>query len=346
MRLLADNAEAKEPVTRSVSEPMKDLLDSAGSAVIALDLGGRITYVNPAGERLLGYRRAELVGAVRVDELLASGEGSRMVSEIQSAARLEGLPQAQGSRGSSFAESVRALPPSQAPSFDTLMRRKDGAVIPVRLNLSALRNKSGESIGLVAMVLDLSQLVRKEPSAKGESPERYRDVFENSSEMVATLDLSGKFQYVNPAWKRCFGLEQAAPGEREFFEESFSQDSRAEAAALLRRVLEGETVDRAPMRNEAVDGHMQELELSLHQRRRAGKPVAVQVLIRDVTQQKQREHRLALQLLVSQIVGENVSSDTAAMRVLEALCVSQGWDVAVKWEVNTAEQQLEFSTAW
>lgn len=346
MRLLADNAEAKEPVARSASEPMKDLLDSAGSAVIALDLGGRITYINPAGERLLGYRRTELVGAVRVDELLASGEGSRMVAEIQSATRLEGLPQAQGSRGSSFAESVRALPPSQAPSFDTLMRRKDGAVIAVRLNLSALRNKNGESTGLVAMALDLSQLVRKDQSAKGESPERYRDVFENSSEMVATLDLSGKFQYVNPAWKRCFGLEGAAPGQREFFEESFSPDSRAEAAALLRRVLEGETIDRAPMRNEAVDGHMQELELSLHQRRRAGKPVAVQVLIRDVTQQKQREHRLALQLLVSQIVGENVSSDTAAMRVLEALCVSQGWDVAVKWEVNTAEQQLEFSTAW
>ena len=68
--------------------------------------------------------------------------------------------------------------------------------------------------------------------------------------------------------------------------------------------------------------------------------MAVQCLIRDVTQQKQREHRLGLQLLVTQIVGENVSSEMAAMRVLEALCVSQGWDVAIKWEINPEENQL------
>ena len=136
------------------------------------------------------------------------------------------------------------------------------------------------------------------------------------------------------------------PASASSLSEAFGRDGRAEAAALLRRVLDGETIDRAPMRNETADGQLQELELSLHQRRRAGKPMAVQCLVRDVTQQKQREHRLALQLLVTQIVGENVSSEMAAMRVLEALCVSQGWDVAVKWEVNTEENRLEFSTAW
>jgi len=55
---------------------------------------------------------------------------------------------------------------------------------------------------------------------------------------------------------------------------------------------------------------------------------------------------LALQLVVSQIVGENVSAEVATKRVLEALCISQGWDVAVKWDVNPEENRLEFSTAW
>jgi len=49
----------------------------------------------------------------------------------------------------------------------------------------------------------------------------------------------------------------------------------------------------------------------------------VRCLLRDVTQQKQREHRLALQLIVSQIVGEHISAEVAATRILEALCVSQ-----------------------
>jgi len=60
----------------------------------------------------------------------------------------------------------------------------------------------------------------------------------------------------------------------------------------------------------------------------------------------QRERRVALQRVVSEIVGENTSPEVAAMRILEALCVSQGWDVALKWEVNTEENQLEFCSGW
>ncbi|MGA7341210.1 MAG: ATP-binding protein [Terracidiphilus sp.] len=60
----------------------------------------------------------------------------------------------------------------------------------------------------------------------------------------------------------------------------------------------------------------------------------------------QRERRVALQLVMSEIVGENTSPEIAAMRILEALCVSQGWDVAMRWELNTEENRLEFCSAW
>jgi PAS domain S-box-containing protein len=60
----------------------------------------------------------------------------------------------------------------------------------------------------------------------------------------------------------------------------------------------------------------------------------------------QRERRVALQRVVSEIVGENASPEVAAMRILEALCVSQGWDVALKWEVNAEENRLEFASGW
>src|SRR5277367_28479 len=60
----------------------------------------------------------------------------------------------------------------------------------------------------------------------------------------------------------------------------------------------------------------------------------------------QREHRVALQLVVSEIVGESSTPEVAAMRVLEALCVSQGWDAALRWEVNEEGNRLEFCSAW
>ena len=34
------------------------------------------------------------------------------------------------------------------------------------------------------------------------------------------------------------------------------------------------------------------------------------------------------------------------MRILEALCVSQGWDLAIKWAVDAKRNRLEFATAW
>ena len=34
------------------------------------------------------------------------------------------------------------------------------------------------------------------------------------------------------------------------------------------------------------------------------------------------------------------------MRILEALCVSQGWDLAIQWDVDSKKNRLEFSTAW
>jgi PAS domain S-box-containing protein len=345
MRLLADHAAEREAAGRYGGNPLKDLLDSAGPIILSIDLDGRITYVNPPGERLLGYRSAELIGEHRAFELLAPGEGVRLVAEMQRICGVEGPPPSTPeSRLESYASMLRAMPPSQVPSFETQLRRKDETDFPVRLHVAALRNQEGELIGLVATALDLTTVVRRD-QWKREARERYRDVFENSTEMIATLDMTGRFLYVNPSWKRSF-TSSAGQSDAEFFEQAFNADSRADAAALMRRVLEGETIDRAPLRNETADGHLQELEVSLHQRRRAGKAMAIQCMIRDVTQQKQREHRLTLQLLVTQIVGENVSSDMAAKRVLEALCVSQGWDVAVKWDINRDENRLEFSTAW
>ncbi len=60
----------------------------------------------------------------------------------------------------------------------------------------------------------------------------------------------------------------------------------------------------------------------------------------------QRDRRVALQLVMSEIVGENRSPEIASERILEALCLSQGWDAALRWEVNLDKNQLEFCSGW
>ncbi len=340
--LRAGSVPGEEPI----GEGLRQLLDSAGPGVVALDLAGRLIYCNPAAERMLGYRAIELAEQWETIEILAPGEAERLVAEMQKLCRVVRPPAiTRDERRAAYMECVRSLSPSMVPSFDAKVRRKDGVHIPVMLHISGLRDTEGELSGIVGVAVDQSENLHRD-HAQRESQERYRDLFEHSSEMIATLSPAGQFLYANPAWKRCFGLEQTALLDLRSFEDLFSDGVKTEVAALFRRALDGELVERVPLSHHTPDGRALELELSLSRRQKTGVPLAVRCLMRDVTQQKHRENRLALQLAVSQIVGENASGESAGMRILEALCISQGWDVAIEWVVGADQKQLEFGTAW
>jgi PAS domain S-box-containing protein len=344
LRMPKRNSDASQ--SAPAAEPLKEVLDAAGPAILSVGLDGRLIYVNPSAERMLGSDAVELMSERSITDILARGQGARIVAEMEKLCNIQRPPEpTPAGRLAAFLNCVRALPPSMVPSFEAQLRRKNGDVFPATLHISALRDGSGTISGLVAVASDQSATLRHEQALR-ESQERYLDLFENSSEMIATLSPAGRFLYANPAWKRCFDLDQAALLALESFEDLFGTGCRAEVAAHFRRALDGELVDRAPLRHHTPDGRVLEFELSLSQRQKAGNPLAVRCHLRDVTQQKQREHRLALQLVVSQIVGENTSPDVASMRILEALCISQGWDLAIKWGIDAKENRLEFSTAW
>jgi PAS domain S-box-containing protein len=329
-----------------IGEGLRELLDSAGPALVVIDLNGGLIYCNPATERLLGYRAEELLNLWGKVELLGPGEAERLVAEMQKLCRVDRPPETtRAGLMAACLDCARTLPPSLVPGFEAQVRRNDGEILPVMLHISTLLDPAGELIGMVAVAVDHSASLHRK-QAQRESQERYRDLFEHSSEMIATLSPAGQFLYANPAWKRYFGLDQMALAGLDSFEDLFTAGARSEAAALFRRALDGETVERAPLRHHTPDGRVLDLELSLSRRQKAGSPLAVRCLLRDVTQQMQRENRLALQLAVSRVVGENASVESAGMRVLEALCLSQGWDVAVEWVVGAEQNQLEFGTAW
>ena len=135
---------------------------------------------------------------------------------------------------------------------------------------------------MVAVAVEQGSIPQRE-QAQRESQERYRDLFEHSSEMIATLSPSGQFLYANPAWQQCFGLERTAMLALHSFEELFSNSTRAEVAALFRRALDGEQVERAPVRHHTPEGRVLDLEMSLSRRQKAGNALAVRCLLRDVT---------------------------------------------------------------
>ena len=84
-----------------------------------------------------------------------------------------------------------------------------------------------------------------------------------------------------------------------------------------------------------ANGMCRELEASLSCRQDHGEPVSVRCIFRDVTAQYQRERRLAMQLAVSQVVGESTTSDEALPAMLESLGTNLGFDMAGLWFVSS-----------
>ncbi|MBI5688938.1 MAG: PAS domain S-box protein [Verrucomicrobia bacterium] len=148
-----------------------------GSFGIALgDLGGRVTFANPAFHQILGYDEGELVGL-----------------SFQHFTLAEDLP--------AELPLIQELIAGNLNQYDIEKRyvRKDGRVVWIQLRGTALHDPDGRPVGGLAMVQDITAR-RQAEAALRESEELFRKVIENSRDGINLLDLkSGKYVLLSPA---------------------------------------------------------------------------------------------------------------------------------------------------
>ena len=108
-------------------------IDQATESVVVTDLDGRITYVNPAFERVTGYTRGEVIG--QNPRLLKSGVQTPWFYDAMWAALTSGLPWV----------------------ADFVNRRKDGSLVTEEGNISPIRDSSGAISGFVAVMRDVTE---------------------------------------------------------------------------------------------------------------------------------------------------------------------------------------------
>jgi PAS domain S-box-containing protein len=106
-------------------------VDQAAEAMITTDLGGTVTYVNPAFTRITGYTAAESIG--KTPEFLRRGADPEALARIVDAF----------AKGESWAGRLVA-------------ERRDGAAIEVALTIAPLRDAAGAVSGAIAVGRDIS----------------------------------------------------------------------------------------------------------------------------------------------------------------------------------------------
>ena len=124
---------------RESEEYYRNLFEEAYDGIATLSLDGRITNVNKASARMLGWSRVELVGKPVTQFLTPT---STTLIEDRSKKAQQG-------------ESV-------APTFELELVRKDGDVVPVECQLRYIRDKAGQPTGLHGTYRDLSAKKERE----------------------------------------------------------------------------------------------------------------------------------------------------------------------------------------
>jgi PAS domain S-box-containing protein len=124
------------------------------------------------------------------------------------------------------------------------------------------------------------------------SVERYRELFENASDIIYTMDLQGHFLSINRTGERITGYTR-----EEFPKLTDSNIADTENLQtfrqMLQRKLSGEQkMTIYPVQIVAKDGRPVWLEVSSRLIYENGKPVAVQGMARDITERRRLEEQL------------------------------------------------------
>jgi PAS domain S-box-containing protein len=191
-------------------------------------------------------------------------------------------------------------------------------------------------------VLDITERKLAE-TALAVSEERYRTLVESATDIIATLDLDGRFMSVNPAVERILGYTPDDLIGRKI-DDFVRPDQMPMQDAMLRRKLEGEASTQYELEMLAKD-NARRMILDVKSRLALGddgKPLAIHSIARDITERKEADarqtvllrelqHRTKNMLAVVQSIVTNTlrrsrdlaSAETALVGRLHALAHAQ-----------------------
>ncbi len=140
LRLIARQAGRliEQPAPRATqpdtADELADFVDNAPVGFHAVDPDGRVRWMNRTELRWLGHTREEVVGRMRLHDLVAAD-------------RLD-----------AFRADFPRLAAGTATTVETVFQRRDGTALPVLICASALRDEGGASIRSRAVVLDRTSM--------------------------------------------------------------------------------------------------------------------------------------------------------------------------------------------
>jgi two-component system NtrC family sensor kinase len=243
---------------REAERRYRELFDNIQEGLFFTSPDGRFIDVNDALVRILGYdSREELLHAEIPTRIYSSPERRRQLFE-----RVESQ------------NSVR--------NHHETLRRKDGSLIHVLLNIFAVRDLEGRVVQLRGLMLDITDLKNFQSELQRERDFSSK-ILNNTQSLILVADTAGLITYANRRWYEAGGYEHAqlvgqplakliAPARRPSVEDA------------LRATLAGLQVDNLELAVMRADGRTGQFSVNLSPMRdEQGQVNSIVVVMSDIT---------------------------------------------------------------
>jgi len=182
-----------------------------------------------------------------------------------------------------------------------------------------------------------------------QSQERNRAIVDTAYDGVITLDSTGIVTDWNVQATAIFGWPREemlgrvfsetiiCDQDRQVYEQGISEFLRTGTGAILNRRIEIVTRHR--------DGREIPVELAVSSAK-IGEAYIFSAFIRDITDRRRAEHRLASQYAVTRVLSEATTLEEAVPKIIQAIGESLEWDLGLFWRVDKRAEMLRCFDQW
>ncbi len=283
-------------------DKLQAVITSVGDGLCALDQDGGLLFINPTGERLLGWKEAELAGQSVLD-LVEIWDKDGPTSALDKALLYEMLGLGQAYRND-----------------DRHFKRKDGTTFPVSYVVNPIV-KDGEFSGAVLVFRDITEQ-KQAQEALQESEEKFRTISVSAQDAIIMMDSEGCISFWNKAAEKMFGHSHSeALGQElhefivprhyhEAYEKGLTKYKTTGQGAAV-----GNTLELTAIRKGGIE-FLVELSLSAIKLKGAWNAIGI---IRDITGRKRAEETLQRKTHQQEQLLEATRHLTTSLDVKEVL---------------------------
>ncbi|MGD0711020.1 MAG: PAS domain S-box protein [Bacteroidales bacterium] len=246
-------------------EKYRNIFENIQAVYYEAAIDGTILEISPSVEYYTKYKREELIGRDVFESYFRREDRENLIRQIS----INGILR----------------------DYNIKLKDKDDSKLHCSINAKLIRNKLGVPEKIVGAIIDITQLHKTLNDLKA-SENRFKDIYENTNDIIYTMDFNGNFTSVNPMAEKMLGykFEEITKLNMSSY---ISPETAKVAFDNINKKLRGETTNtlyEVDFVNK--DGSYTSLEINSMINYRDGKPFEIFGIARNITERKKAEEEL------------------------------------------------------